>query len=77
MCVFVCVGEECVLTKFYSPQAPMKKVWNPLLPQINRKEQCESLLKRQIIFENPLEPILSFDIRTEMNEYIYNFLFTC
>ena len=30
-CVFVCVGGECVLTIFYSPQAPMKSVWNPLL----------------------------------------------
>ena len=50
---------------FYSPQAPMKRGWNPLLPQINIKEQCESLCKRQIIFENPLESTLSFDIGTE------------
>ena len=69
VCVFVCRVGECVLTIFYSPQAPMKRVWNPLLPQINIKEQCESLCKRQIIFENPLEPTLSFDIGTEMNEY--------
>ena len=63
-----------MLTIFYSPQAPMKRVWNPPLPQINIKEQCESLCKRQIIFENPLEPTLSFDIGTEMNEYnIYFF----
>ena len=41
---------------------------------MNIKEQCESLCKRQIIFENPLEPTLSFDIGTEMNEYnIYFF----
>ena len=56
-CVFVCVvGGECMLTIFYSPQAPMKRVWNALLPQINIREQCCSLcerqiMKRQIIFE--------------------------
>ena len=65
-CVFVCVvGGECMLTIFYSSQAPMKRFWFPLLPQINITEQCESLCKRQIIFENPLEPTLSFDIGTE------------
>ena len=53
MCVFVCVGGECVLTMFYSSQAPMKRVWNALLPQIYITEQCESLCKRQIIFEKP------------------------
>ena len=67
MCV--CMGEGLHVTIFYSPQAPMKRVWNPHLPQINITEQCESLCKRQIIFENPLEPTLSFDIETEMNEY--------
>ena len=51
----------------------MKRVWNPLLPKINIKEQCESLCKRQIFFENPLEPTLSFDIGTEMNT-IYNLI---
>ena len=72
MCVFMFVrgGGECVLTIFYSPQAPMKRDWNLLLPQINiteqsESEQCESLCKRQIIFRNPLEPTLSFDIGTE------------
>ena len=39
MCVFMCVGGESVLTIFYSSQAPMKRVWNPLLPQINITEQ--------------------------------------
>ena len=29
-----------------SPQAPMKMVWNPLLPQINIAELCESLCPR-------------------------------
>ena len=43
MCVFVCVGGECVWTIFYSPQAPMKRVWNLLLPQIDRPKQCKSL----------------------------------
>ena len=65
MCVFVCVGGECVLTIFYCLQAPMKRVWNPLLPQSNITEQCESPCKMQIIFENPLEQTLSFDIGTE------------
>ena len=51
MCVFVCVRVECVITIFYIPQAPMKRVWNALLPQIYITEQCESLCKRQIIFE--------------------------
>ena len=64
MCVFVCVGGECVLTLFYSPQAPLKRVWNPLIPQINITEQCESLCKRQINFENPPKPTLGFDTAT-------------
>ena len=66
--MFVCLcvqGGECVLTIFYSPQTPMNKVWNPLFTQINITEQCESLCKRQIIFENPTEPTLGFDIGTE------------
>ena len=55
-CVSLCVkGGECQLTIFYSPQATMKKVRNPLLPKINITEQCESLCKRQIIFENLLK----------------------
>ena len=58
-----------MLTMFYSSQAPMKRVWNPLLPQINITEQCESLCKRQIIFEDPPEPTLSFDIGTEKVQY--------
>ena len=62
VCVCVCVGGECVLTIFYSPQAPMKMVWNPLFPQINITKQCESLCKMQIIFLNPLETTLFFDI---------------
>ena len=53
----VCVGGECALTIFYSSQAPMKRAWNPLLPQIFITEQCESLCERQIIFENP--PVLT------------------
>ena len=56
-----------MLTIFYSPQAPMKRVWNPLLPQINITEQRESLCKRQIIFENPLEPTLGLTLG--QNEY--------
>ena len=58
-----------MLTVFYSSQAPMKSVWNPLVPQINIIEQCESLCKRQVIFENPPEPTLSFDIGTEKIQY--------
>ena len=46
-----------MITKFFSPQAPMKRAWNPLLPQIFITEQCESLCERQIIFENP--PVLT------------------
>ena len=68
MCVFVRRGKSalsCVLTIFYCPQAPMKRVWNSLLPLINITDQCESLCKRQIIFENPPEPTLGFDIGTE------------
>ena len=61
MCV---LGGECVLTIFYSPQAPMERVWNPLLPQSNITEQCESLCTRQIIFENPPEPTMGFDSGT-------------
>ena len=65
MCVFVCVvGMGPHVTLFYSPQAPMKRVWNPLLPQINITEQCESLCRRHIIFENPPEPTLGFDSGT-------------
>ena len=60
--VFSCVGGECLLTIFYSQQAPIKRVWNPLLPLINIAEQRESLGKRQIIFKNPPEPTLGFDI---------------
>ena len=51
----------------------MKRVWTPLLPQIKITEQCESLYKRQIIFENPPEPALSFDIGAEK----YNILVLC
>ena len=43
----------------------MKRVLNPLLPQINITEQCESLCIRQIIFENPPEQTLGFDSGTK------------
>ena len=62
--VCVCMGGLHV-TIFYSPQAPIKRVWNPLLPQINITEQRESMCTRQIIFENPPEPTLDFDSGTE------------
>ena len=64
MCVFVCRGVVCAN---YIPQAAMKSVWNPLLPQINISEQCELLCKREIIFENPPEPTLSLTLG--QNEY--------
>ena len=66
VCVCVCVGRELHVTIFYSPQAPMKRVWNPLLPQIDIREQCQSLCKRQINFENLPEPTLGFDNRTRL-----------
>ena len=62
MCV--CSGEG-VLTIFYSSQAHMKKVWNPLLHQIDITEQYESLCKIEIIYENQPEPTLGFDRGTE------------
>ena len=67
MCVFGGGGGGGGLhvTIFCSPQAPMKRVWNPLLPQINLTEQCESLCTGQIIFENPPETTLGFDSGTE------------
>ena len=47
MCVLVCVWVGGVLLIiFYSPQAPMKRAWNPLLLQIYITEQCESLFKK-------------------------------
>ena len=64
MCVFVCVGGGVHVTIFYSPKAPMKRVWNLLLPQIDIIEQCESLCTKQTIFENPPEPTLGFDSGT-------------
>ena len=39
----------------------MKRVWNPLLPQIDTTEHCESLCRKQIIFEDPPEPTLGFN----------------
>ena len=66
MCVFVCVrgwGLMCVLIIFYSPQAHMKRDWDPLLPQTDITEQCEC--KRQIVFENPPEPTFCFESGTE------------
>ena len=41
--MFVCGCGGGVLTVFYSPQAPMERVWNPLIPQIEITEQYESL----------------------------------
>ena len=61
----MCVGG--VLTIFYSPQAPMKMVWIPLLLQINITEQCETLCKRQIIFGNP--PESKWVLTLGQNEY--------
>ena len=47
MCVLVCVWVGGVLLIiFYSPQAHMKRAWNPLLLQIYITEQCESLFKK-------------------------------
>ena len=65
MCVFVCVGGGA----YYIPKSTSthKSVWNPLLPQINISEQCESVCKRQIVFENPPEPTLAFDSGTEFS----------
>ena len=70
MCVFVCVGGG-LLTIFFIPQAPMKRVWNLFLPQIDIKEHCKSLCKRQIIFENSPESTL--DLTVGQNEYNYFF----
>ena len=64
MCVFVFRGWG-KLTLFYSPQAPVKRVWNPLLPKIDITEQCESQCKKQSIFENPPEPTFGFNIWKE------------
>ena len=50
MCVFLKVGRVCVPTIFYSPQAPMKRVWNPLLPRIDITKQCESLCRTSLGF---------------------------
>ena len=63
VCVCVCKGG--MLTIYYSPRASMKRVWNPLLPQIDITEQYESLCKRQIIIENPPEPTLALDSGTK------------
>ena len=60
----MCVGGR-VLIIFFSLQTPMKRVWNPLLPQID----CESLCKRQNIWK-PASPNLGFwqwDIMNTIN----------
>ena len=64
MCVCVCVGgANYEYFRVFPHKHPW--VWNPLLPQINITEQCESLCKRQINFENPPEPTLGVDTATE------------
>ena len=65
-----------VLTIFYSPQLTMKRVWNALLPKIYVSEQCKSLCKRQIFFENPPEPTLGFDRQSDKLNTI-SFSVTC
>ena len=64
MCVSVCVGGATCNYIPYSTST-IGKGLEPLLPQINITEQCESLCTRQIIFENPPEPTLGFDSGTE------------
>ena len=56
-----------MLTIFSSPQASMKMVLNPLFPQTDITESCESLCKTQIIFENQPEPTLGLTLG--QNEY--------
>ena len=59
---------EGVLTIFYSAQARMKRVWDPLLPQITK--QCESLCKKLTIFENQLELTFGFHSGLECFGYM-------
>ena len=74
LCFHCYQNKTCyILTIFFSPRAPMKRVWNPLLPQINIKEQFESLCKRQILWK-PLEPTLSFDIGTDWIQYFFGYM---
>ena len=42
-------------------------IWNPLLPQIYKTEQCKSLCKKQIIFETRLNQ--SWVLTLRQNEY--------
>ena len=51
-----------MLTIFYSPQAPVTRVWNPILPQIDITELCVSHCVKGIY--QP-EPTLGFDRGTE------------
>ena len=69
MCVFVCVGGwgECVCY----PQSPESRDWNPPFHQIDITEQCESLCKRQIIFESHLNQ--SCVLTVGQTEYHHNF----
>ena len=53
MCLCLCVrvvGGGGHVSIFYSPQAPMKRVWNPFLPQIDASHcvQGRSSLKTRL-----------------------------
>ena len=54
-----------------SSDASMKRVLNPLLPKTEILEQCESLCKRQIIFENQPELTLGFDSGAEWKQSFF------
>ena len=67
MCVFLCVGEreEATCNYILESTSTHEKGLDPLLPQIDITQQCESLCTRQIIFETLPEPTLGFDNGTE------------
>ena len=50
MCVFGCV--EGMLTVFYSPQAPMKRVWNPLNPKLIQENSVSLCVKGRSSFKS-------------------------
>ena len=58
VCVFVCVGGRVCANYILWSTSTHEKGLDPLLPQNNITEQCESLCKHEIIFENPPEPTL-------------------
>ena len=73
MCVFERVVER-VCAIFYSPQAPVKRVWKPFSPKLIQQNSASHFVKGRSSLKTRLNQ--PWVLKLEQNEYNH-FLVTC